>query len=101
MSNAKFTQGNMFPNEMYVNLNVFRPPMVHRVAGHVDGQDIITEGHRSIVDRQWSSPKSCQSQVHSAAALATARYNASALERDTVGWHLLDQDTNDSTKKTQ
>jgi hypothetical protein len=51
MSNAKFTQGNMFPNEMYVNLNVFRPPMVHRVAGHVDGQDIITEGHRSIVDR--------------------------------------------------
>jgi hypothetical protein len=36
---------------MYVNLNVFRPPMVHQVAGHVDGRDIVTEGHRSIVDR--------------------------------------------------
>jgi hypothetical protein len=48
---VKFTQGNMFMNEMYVNLNVFRPPMVHQVAGHVDGRDIVVEGHRSTVDQ--------------------------------------------------
>jgi hypothetical protein len=51
VSNAKFTQGNSFPNEMYVDLDVFHPPMVNRVAGHVDDLDIIAKGHHSTVDR--------------------------------------------------
>jgi hypothetical protein len=51
MSNAKFTQGNTFPNEMYANLNVFHLLLVHWVDGHVHGQDIVAEGHHSTIDR--------------------------------------------------
>ena len=39
----------------------------------------------------WSSAKSCRSQDASATPLATARYSASALERETTGCRLDDQ----------
>lgn len=39
--------------------------------------------------------------MHSAATLATARYSASALERDTIGCHLDDQETRASPRNTQ
>ena len=40
----------------------------------------------------WSSAKSCRSQDASATPLATARYSASALERETTGCRLDDQE---------
>ena len=39
--------------------------------------------------------------MHSAAALATARYSASALDHDTVGCRLDDHDTKESPRNTQ
>ena len=39
--------------------------------------------------------------MHSVTALATPRYSASALERDTVAWRLEDQETRASPRKTQ
>jgi hypothetical protein len=42
-----------------------------------------------------------RSHVHSATALATARYSASALERETVGCRFDDHDTSESPTNTQ
>lgn len=39
--------------------------------------------------------------MHSAVALATARYSALALNRDTVGWRLDDHDIKESPRKMQ
>ena len=39
--------------------------------------------------------------MHSAAAFATTRYSASALDRETVGWRLEDHDTRESLRYTQ
>jgi hypothetical protein len=39
--------------------------------------------------------------MHSVAAFATARYSASALDRDTVGCRFEDHETSESPRKTQ
>src|SRR6185312_4079874 len=49
----------------------------------------------------WSSAKSCRSQDASATPLATARYSASALERETTGCRLDDQETRLPPRKTR
>jgi len=39
--------------------------------------------------------------MHSDVAFATARYSASALERETVGYRFDDHDTKESPRKTK
>jgi hypothetical protein len=101
VSDAKFTQGNTFPNEMYVDLNVFHPPMVYRVAGHVDCRDIVAEGHRSAVNRAMELAQKLpkpDALSRSISHRAVFRLRAGAGHR---GLRLLDQDTKDSPKKMQ
>jgi hypothetical protein len=40
--------GNTSPNEMNVDLDVFRLSMIHRVAGHVN--DVVTKNHHCELD---------------------------------------------------
>jgi hypothetical protein len=51
---------------------------------------------------QYTTIAFCRrSQTDSATQLATARYSASALERETVDWRLEDQETRLSPRNTQ
>ena len=42
MKNSEITNCNPLPNEVKINLDVFRALMLNRVGGHVDSTDIIT-----------------------------------------------------------
>jgi len=55
---------------------------------------------RGTWKRVSSSNRSCRSQVASATALATARYSASALERDTVASRFYDQEMRLSPRRS-
>jgi hypothetical protein len=48
----------------------------------------------------WSSSSNWRNQVASATPLATARYSASTLERETTVYRLADQDTRLSPRNT-
>lgn len=55
----------------------------------------------ALVIGQRSSYRRLQIQLVFATALATPRYSASALERETTHWHLEDQEMRLSPRKTQ
>jgi hypothetical protein len=42
MNNMKLAERHQFTNEMYVDLNMFCPSMINRVAGEVDSRHIVT-----------------------------------------------------------
>jgi hypothetical protein len=42
MKNSKNTNCNPLPDEVKINLNVFREIMLNRVGSHVDSADIVT-----------------------------------------------------------
>jgi hypothetical protein len=52
MMNTKFAPGNSHSlvDEMNVKLNMVRLLMVHRIACHVNGGDIVAEDHHCSVD---------------------------------------------------
>jgi hypothetical protein len=45
MEDAQLCDGDVLPNEVNVDLDVFCPPMVNRVAGHVHSRDIVAVCH--------------------------------------------------------
>jgi hypothetical protein len=50
MMNTKFAPGNSLVDEMNVKLNMVRLLMVHRIACHVNGGDVVAEDHHRSVD---------------------------------------------------
>ena len=44
MDDAKVTQGDAFPDEMNVQLDVLGPTVMHRVLAHVDRGDVVAVG---------------------------------------------------------
>jgi hypothetical protein len=50
MMNTKFAPGNSLADEMNVKLNMVRLLMVHRIACHVNGGDVVAEDHHRSVD---------------------------------------------------
>jgi hypothetical protein len=42
MENSNVTKGNLLSNKMEIDLNMLRPLMLHRIAGEIDGTDVIT-----------------------------------------------------------
>jgi hypothetical protein len=41
MKNSNVTKGNLLSNKMEVDLNMLRPLMLHRIAGEIDGTEVI------------------------------------------------------------
>lgn len=50
MVDADFAESDLFPYEVYVELNVFHMLVVHRITRHVNGQDVVTEHHCFLVN---------------------------------------------------
>ena len=84
VKNPNITNGDPFTNEVEINLNMLRPLMLHRVAGEIHNTNIVTVDRVARRGGWRSSWSSWRSQVASATPLATARYSASALDRETV-----------------
>ena len=74
--------------------------MLDGVGGEIHGADVVAVDERALASGLWSSAKSCRSQDASATPLATVRYSASALERETTGCRLDDQETRLPPRKT-
>jgi hypothetical protein len=100
MKNPNITNSHSVSNEMQVNLHMLRPLMLNRVGGEVQGTDVVAVDECALGKGLWSSAKSCRSQDASATPLATARYSASALERETTGCRLDDQEIRLPPRKT-
>ena len=84
MYNAEFVEGHLLSDKVNIELNVFCPPMM---TGLVDMYTADTLSQKTTVAREGeepSSPRSCRSHTQSATAFATARYSASALDRETM-----------------
>lgn len=48
MYNAKLTESHLLPDEVNVKLDMFCPPLMNQVGGHVYGRDIVTEDNRGL-----------------------------------------------------
>jgi len=59
--------------------------VLHRVGGEVHRTDVVTVDQRAPGDRAVKLGEELPGQEASATPLATARYSASALERETTG----------------
>jgi hypothetical protein len=47
MEHPDLTERHLFAYKMDVNLNVLRTAVLNRIAGHVDGANVVTEDNRS------------------------------------------------------
>lgn len=72
---------------------MFGALILNRIGGNVHGVDVVTIHHGSTVRRRMEHTEARRSQEASAMAMATPRYSASALDRDTIFWRLEDQET--------
>jgi hypothetical protein len=84
MQNADVPQRNTISNEMKVDLNVFGALVLDWIRGHVHSTDIVAEDNCSTEQGSVELLEKLAEQLASATALATPRYSASALERETV-----------------
>jgi len=75
------------------------PLVLNRVGGEVHRTDVVAVDE-SAPGEGVVKLSSCRSQEVSATPLATARYSASALERETTGYHLDDQEMRLPPRKT-
>ena len=100
MKHTDSPKGDPFPNEVEVDLHVLGALMLNGVGGEVDGADVVAVDEAGRIQRVMQSCRSCRSQEASATPLATARYSASALDCETVGWRLDDQEMRLPPRKT-
>ena len=71
---------------------MLRPLILDGVGGEIHGADVVAVDERALGERAV--------ELYSASPLATARYSASALERETTGCRLDDQETRLPHRKT-
>jgi len=86
---------------MNIHLDVFGALMLNRVAKKVNHTHIITIDQSSVVIGQCSSNNKFLIQQGSDTTFATPRYSALALDRESVGWRLADQEIRLSPSSTQ
>ena len=72
---------------------MLRPLMLDGVGGEVHGADVVAVDERALGERVVELRQELSEPRRSATPLATARYSASALERETTGCRLDDQET--------
>jgi hypothetical protein len=78
VQDANITDGNMFSDEVNVDLDMLRTLVLNRVGGGVDDAYVVTVDESALGQRSMELWGSCWSQQASATPLATARYTASA-----------------------
>ena len=100
VENTDSPNSDPFADEVEVNFHVLGALVLDGVGGEVDGADVVAVDEAGGIQRVSSSYRSCRSQEASATPLATARYSASALDRETVGWRLDDQEMRLPPRKT-
>ena len=95
MKHSNVTMFNFFTVEVNVYLYMFSASMINWVIGHINSTNIVPIGKSSCRNRtlefkkQVTNPRSLKNHINS----------ASALDLETVGCHLADQDTKLSPKK--
>ena len=94
MENPNTAKGNLLTHKVNIELNMLRTSMVHRVGGKVDRADVIAVDESGCVNLTEQLLKKLTKPRALGHALATARYSASALERETVGCRFDDQEIN-------
>jgi hypothetical protein len=100
MEDMDLTDGNLLSDEMKINLHMLRALMLNGVGGEVRDDDVVAVGESA---GRWQSLELMQELAQpgaSATPLATARYSASALERETTVCRLADQETRLSPRNT-
>ena len=100
MEYPNIADGDSVAHEVQIDLHMLRPLVLDRVGGEIHGADVVAVNERALGERAVSSAKSCRRQDASATPLATARYSASALEREITGCRLDDQETRLPPRKT-
>jgi hypothetical protein len=95
MENPNIANSHSVTNEVQVNLHMLRSLMLNRVGREVHGADVVAVDERALGERAVKL-----SQDASATPLATARYSASALERETTDCRLDDQEIRLPPRKT-
>ena len=91
-------RSHLLTNEVYVELNMLRSMMMDRVGGEVNGGDVVAVDERSLVNitkqllEQLTEPRAFRNGVS---------HCSSALERETVGCCLEDQEIRDGPRYTQ
>jgi hypothetical protein len=93
-------KSDVFTDEVEIDLDVLRALVLNWVAGHVDGVDVVTKDHCGTAEGGVKLKKELAEPVASATVLATARYSAPALERETVTCRLDNQEMRLSPRKT-
>jgi len=93
-------KGDPFSDEVKVDFHMLGTLMLNGVGGEVDGADVVAVDEAGRIQRVMQSCRSCRSQEASATPLATARYSSSALDQETLGWRLDDQETRLPPRKT-
>ena len=79
---------------------MLRPLVLDGVGGEIHGADVVAVDERALGERAMELRQELSNQDASATPLATARYSASALERETTGCRLDDQETRWPPRKT-
>ena len=99
MQHAQLPESHLLTDEMYVELDVFRATMMNGVGGEVDRRDIVTVDNCGLLDiKKQLLEKPAKPRALGEVAMATARYSASALERDTVGCRLDDHNMSEGPR---
>ena len=98
MENPNTAKGNLLAHEVNIELYMLRTAMVHQVGGKVDRADVIAVDKSSFMNLTKQLLEQLTEQEHSATALATTRYSASALEPETVGCRFDDQEINEGPR---
>ena len=93
MENPNLADSDPVANKVQVDLHMLRPLVLDRVGGEVHRADVVAVDEGALGERGVKLSQELWSQEASATPLATARYSASALERETTGYRLDDQET--------
>jgi hypothetical protein len=100
MEDADLANDNILSDKMKINLHMLSALMLNGVGGEVHDADVVTVDKGA--PRRWGLElvEQLSQPSGSATPLATARYSALALERETMVCHLADQETKLSPRNT-
>ena len=100
MEDPNIADGDPVAHEVQVDLHVLRPLMLNGVGGEVHGADVVAVDERGLGERAMELRQELSKPGRLRHALAIARYSASALERETTGCRLDNQETRLPPRKT-
>ena len=85
---------------MQVELHMLRPLMLYGVGAEIHGADVVAVDKRALGERDVELRQELSESGRLVTPLATARYSDSALERETTGCRLDDQEIRLPPRKT-